>query len=224
METLLRAKDFAATPVEADVRALLSGLLVADWRQALIARGLGWHVDVGAFSTPIVGGGAGTVIDLDQPELGISIGAGWVLVPLRIHVVCQTPLIAADNEESEILLAVDRTAEYARDGTVVSEVPTCLRTSTVGGCPATVFSAATADITDPVLGIELAHSVKAADFQGTPATAFWGDLSLLYEPRHPPFIVGPAALYGYFGGTAAVSGFINADFLVFSSTLIIGLV
>ena len=219
----LRGNDYQSTPVAADIRSLLGGLLAADWRQALIARGNGWHVDVGAFSTPITGGGAGTILDLDQPEFGISVPSGYTLVPLRMHIACQTPLIAADSDESEILLAVDRAAAWAGDGTVTTETPSNMRTNSTGACPASVFSAATADITDPVLGIELAHAVKVGDVQGTAANALWGDLALVYEPLHPPFLVGPCAVYGYFGGTVATTGFANLDFLVIASSLITGL-
>lgn len=221
MEVLNKAKDYQATPAEADVRTLLGGLLHADWRQALIARGFGWHVDVGAFSTPITGGGAGTILDQDQPELVIGVGIGWTLIPLRIHVACQTPLIAADSDESEILIAVDRAAAaagLAGNGTL--ETPTNMRTSTGSGCPCEVYSAMTGNITNPTLGHELAHAVKVGDVQGTAANALWGDLSLVYEPLHPPMIVGGAGLYVYFGGTVATTGFASADFIVIATSLI----
>lgn len=217
---LMKATDYQSTPAEVQLRSLLGGLLTSDWRQALIARGFGWHIDVGAFSTPIVGGGNGTVLDQDQPEFGISVPVNYTLVPLRIHVQCQTPLIATDSDESEILIAVDRAAAYAGDGTVVSETPINMRTSTTGGSNATCFSAGTGNITNPTLGMELARAVKVGDVQGTAANALWGDLDLLYEPLYPPFLVGPCCIYGYFGGTVATSGFANIDFLVIPTTLV----
>ena len=49
------------------LQALPGGALAtADWIQTLIARGKAGHITIGAFSTPITGGGAGTVLDLDQ--------------------------------------------------------------------------------------------------------------------------------------------------------------
>lgn len=36
-------------------------------------------------------------------------------------------------------------------------------------------------------------------------------------------LVGPCALYGYWGGSIAAAGFANLDFLVVPSTLITGL-
>jgi len=220
----LKAFDFSSTPAKADLKSLLGALLHADFLQALIARGFGWHVDVGAFSTPITGGGNGTVLDLDQPEFGISIPSGYTCIPIRLAVDCQVPLLAADSEESEILIAVDRAAKWAADGTVTTETPTNMRTDITAACPLTAFSAATADITDPVLGIELAHNVKLGDFQGTPANAMWTELLTRYEPQRPPFIVGPAAIYGYWGGTVAVTGFANLDFIAIPSALLTGLV
>lgn len=221
---LQKALDYSSSSGdEASLRELLGGLLTTDWRQALIARGYGWHADVGAFSTPIQGGGAGTILDQDQPEFGISVASGYTLIPVRLHVACQTPLIAADSDESEILIAVDRAAAYAGDGTVTSETPINMRTNVTSGCPATVFSAATGNITNPTLGYELAHAVRVGDVQGTAANALWGDLSLVYEPQCPPFIIGPACIYGYWGGTVATTGFANLDFIVIASSLITGL-
>lgn len=210
---------------EESLRSLLGSVLRADWRQALIARNLAWHFDAGAFSTPLVGGGNGDVVDQDQPEFGVSVASGYTLIPLRIHIQCQTPVISADSEESEIVLAADRAAAFAvGSGTVVTETPVSLRTNTTSGCPATCFSAGTGDITNPTLNYELGHAVCVADKQNTPTNALWGKLSLLYEPRFPPFLIGPACIYGYWGGTAATSGFAHVEFAVIASTLITGLV
>lgn len=221
---LARVKDYSSTPAEFDLRGVLGAALLADWRMAMIARGLGYHVDVGAFSTPITGGGNGTILDQDQPEFGISVASGYCVIPLRIHVACQTPLIAADSDESEIVLAVDRAAAWAGDGTVTTETAVNMRSNSTGNpTGVSIFSAATANITNPTLGMELAHAVKVGDVQGIAANALWGDLSLLYEPMNPPILIGPCCLYGYWGGTVATTGFANIDFLAFSSSLVTGL-
>lgn len=225
LELLALAKDYSATPAEANLRMLLGGLLTADWQQSYISRGYGYHVDVGAFSTPIVGGGNGTVLDQDQPEFGLSVASGYTLVPIRFAVNCQVPLLAADSDEAEILIAVDRASAWAGDGTFTTETPLNMRTSAT---PTAVtglscFSAATGNITNPALGHELAHEVIVGDVQGIAANAMWNRLSLVYEPKFPPFIVGPAAVYGYWGGTVATTGFANLDFLVIPTTLISGL-
>lgn len=190
--------------------------------QAWINGGKGYHITVGAFSTPIVGGGNGTIIDLDQPEVVISVPSGGAIRPIRIKVQCNTPLLATDADESEILIAVDRTAAWAGDGTFTTETPTGMRTDVTSGSITSCGSAFTADMTattgaDPVLGIELDRSLITGDVQGTPATAVWTKNELLYEPVYSPLIVGPAAIYIYWGGTVATSGFAQCQWIEYSS-------
>lgn len=224
IDAAVRALDYSATPAEAALRTFLGGLLAADWRQALVARGFGYHLDVGSFSTPLTGGGAGTVIDLDQPEFGISVASGYTLIPLRADVAVLPGLQTTDSHETEILLAADRSAAWAGDGTVTAATAANMRSNATGNpTGVSIFTAATADITDPVLGMELAHRAKLTDVQGTAATVNLMDLHLLYEPRVPPLLVGPCALYGYWGGSIACAGFANLDFLVVPSSLLTGL-
>lgn len=223
----LRVTDYASS--EVNVRGLLGGLLTADWRQALIARGYGWHAHEGAFSTPAAGGGAAAIIDIDRPNLLVSIPAGYTMVPLRIFSQAQIPISAADSDESEIVFAVDVAAAVGgitSQTTVVT--PVNMRTGTgsgavTTGCPATIYQTLSANITAPTLGLELGHAVKVVDYVGTPANAMMTDLSLLYEPRNPPLLVGPCCLYCYHGGTVATTGFTQASFLIFASSLITGL-
>ncbi|MCK9598827.1 MAG: hypothetical protein M0R06_07310 [Sphaerochaeta sp.] len=187
-----------------------------DWKFHAIREGKGFHIDIGALSTGITGGGAGTVVDLDQPEGIISVAAGYVLVPLRIQVNCHMPLLATDADECEILIAVDRAAAYAGDGTVTTETAVNMKTGASATSNATCASAATADITDPTLGMELARKVITGDVQGTPATAIWTPLEVLYEPACPPILVGPCAIYIYWGGTVAVTGFAQVEWLEYT--------
>lgn len=224
MSVDLLAKASAFDGTEPYNRQVLSGLVGIDWVQTLIARGYGWGIEVGNFDTGITGGGAGTVIDLDQPEFGVSVPSGYTLVPFDVKIVARPGLQTTDSHVTDILLAVDRTAAWAGDGTVTTETPVNLRTNTVGGCPASCFSAATGDITDPVLGaISLDRRTLLTDVQGTAATVNLMELKLDYTPRRPPFLVGPCAMYGYFGGSIAVVGFAQVNFLVIPSTLITGL-
>lgn len=224
VDTQVKTLDFAST--EQYLRSLLGGALHADWRQAFIARGFGYHWDVppAAFSSPLTGGGAGTVIDLDQPEFGISVAASYTLIPLRVDITVLPGLQTTDSHETELLLAVDRAAAWANDGTVTLGTAVNLRTNATGN-PAgvTMFHSATADITDPVLGMELMHRAQFTDVQGTAATVNLMQLNGLYEPLNPPFLVGPCALYGYWGGSIAAAGFAQIDVLVIPSNLITGL-
>lgn len=184
-----------------------------DWIQLAIAQGKGYHMDVGAFSTPIVGGGNGTVIDQNQPEAIVSCPAGKKIAIIRAAVDCLVPLLATDEDEAEILLAADIVAAYAGDGTVTAETPINMNTGAGLSSSCNCASAATADITNPTLGLELAREIIVGDVQGTPATAIWTPLKMRFEPAHPMFLSGPCAVYLYFGGTVAVSGFAQIEWI-----------
>ncbi len=220
------AKNYREDPKQVDLRSVPEGgLVTGSWMDSMVARGLAWQTNVGDLTTPIAGGGDTAIIDIDQPRLAIGVPAGLCMRPLRISVHCEPPLIAADNDEMEILIAVDRATFLPTDGTFVTEVPTNMRTDNVGGCPLTVNSLYSANMTAPTLAIELDRAIKVVDIVGAGATsAFWADLELVYEPERPPYIVGPATLYVYFGGTVATSGFISASFAAFPSSKVTQLV
>lgn len=219
--------------VLSDIRDLLRNGAVSrtvDWRDRAISLGYGGHVSIGAISTPITGGGAGTVLDPEQPEGVISVSKGYTLIPLRITVQCHVPLLATDADEAEILIAADVIAAWPGSGTRTDEAVFNMQTS--GGTPpgggsevrgVVAASAFTADTATPTLGMELDRSVITGDVQGTPASALWTPLGLLYEPLHPPRIKGPGAIYLYWGGTVATSGFAQASFLCVPNDVLVGL-
>lgn len=200
--------------------ALDGSTVVMPWQQAYVNAGLGRHVTVGAKTTPIQGGGAGTVYDDDQPEFIISVPSGTAIMPLRFHIQCQVPLLAADSEEAEMLIAVDRTQAWDAVGTSTTEVAFNMRTDIASASACTIASAVTGNMTAaPTLGLELARAVLLGDFQGTPANAMWTPFDLLYEPSPAaPIIHGPAMVVGYWGGTVAVTGFAQLQWIEFSST------
>lgn len=185
-----------------------------DWRQRAIAAGFGGRATIGAFSTPITGGGAGTILDQDQPEVAISVADGYVMLIDEIRVQCHVPLLATDADEVEILVALDRLA-VAAAGTATTEVVYNKRTNTLAG-PAglSVTSAYTANATNPTLDIELARKAITGDVQGTAANGMFTDLDLVYAPSLPDYIFGPACVYVYWGGTVAVTGFAQVSALV----------
>lgn len=226
MSVDLQMKHLDYASVDQYQRGLLGAIMSADWRQGLIARGFGYHLDVppAAFSTPLTGGGAGTVIDLDQPEFGISVASGYTMIPLRVDMTVLPGLQTTDSHETELLLAVDRASAWAGDGTVTLGTAVNLRTNAAGNpSGVSIFHSATADITDPVLGMELMHRAQFTDVQGIAATVNLMQLNGRYEPLNPPFLVGPCAMYGYWGGSIAAAGFAQVDFLVIPSSLITGL-
>ena len=187
--------------------------LNGDWRQRAAFDGRCYHVDVGAFSTAIVGGGNGTAVTADEPECVISVPTGSVILPLRVSVQCQTPLLVTDADEAEIILAWDQAAAQAGDGTSTAE--TCLQMFGGSGSTSlcTATSAYTGAMTTPTLSVELARSVVTGDMNGAPANALWGKLGLLYVPETAPIIVGPAMLIIYWGGTVATNGFAQVEWL-----------
>lgn len=198
------------------LRALRDGTMIAaDWKQAAIMGGFGFHVNVGTFSTGVTGGGNGSIIDQDQPELLISIPNGTALIPLRFAVDIIPGAVVASGDESEILIAVDQDKVDDASGTSSLESVYNLNTLCGKTSACIVSSAFTTSTNNPALDIELAHAVITADTEGTPAAFVWNQLSLLYEPEVPPIINGPAMLIVYYGGTVATSGFIAASWLEF---------
>lgn len=181
----------------------------------MIAQGMGRHMTIGALSTGIVGGGVGTVIDLDRPDGVIGVPAGMCIRPVRISAQSQVALVAADNDENEILVAVDSLGLWSGDGTFTREEASNMRTDLAKGSACRLGSAFTADMTttpaygaaaDPVLDMELARAVETFDVFSTGTSANLKKLDLLYEPAHAPFLVGPCSLLIYYGGTVATVG------------------
>jgi len=188
-----------------------------DWRMDQVKGGHGYHVDVGAFSTPITGGGNGTIIDQDQPDAAISCPAGYSIMPIRIHVVCQVPIIAADSDESEIVIAADIAAVGTPGATgYTSETAVNMHSGSGNTTACSCYSASTSNWTNPTLGMELAHAVNIADLGGTPASQAWGKLECLYEPVSPPILTGPCCIYIYWGGTVATTGFAQIEWIEIS--------
>lgn len=207
--------------VRETVQELLSRGLVHRAVDALIAAGHGYHATIGAFSTGIAGGGAGTVLDQDQPEGLISTGGNYAMIPVRLDVQCETPAMTTDDDEVEILIAVDRAAAAgAMDpSTGTRETVFNMRTDLVGAtsAPVEIWSALSANITNPTLDLELARKIKVLDL-ATAVGQLFTDLDLLYEPKHPPLLIGPCAIYIYWGGTVAVNGYAELQVVAFPSS------
>ena len=180
----------------------------------MIAKGYGRAVMTGAFSTGVVGGGAGTVILIDEPELIIGIPSGYVMRPISIEVVVHPGVTLADSSETEALIAVDSIGLWIGDGTSTAENPSNLRTGLEKGSALRVGSAVTGAITtsnvvgtaaDPVLDLELARFATTANF-GDATGIIETPFRLLYEPAYPEWLEGPCTLCVYYGGTIAVIG------------------
>lgn len=193
---------------------------VVDFKQAMLLAGKAYHVSVGAFSTPVAGGGAAAIIDIDRPRVAVAVPSGTSILPTRVSVQCQTPLLATDADESEILVAVDRSvAAVAGTSTAKTPVNLLIKATNPASSLATVSSIHTADLSVvPVLDVELARRVITGDMNGTPANALWGLLDLDYVPLTLPVITGPATLLVYWGGTVATTGFAQVQWIELAST------
>lgn len=193
---------------------------VVDELYQLVAAGYGYHVTVGTFTTPIAGGGGdGTIIDADRPELSISVPSGTAIMPVRIMVQLELPA-DADAKVEEILIAADRTAvSTASSSTGTAETIFNMRTDNPRTSGCTVISAGTSNMaTAPTLGLELARKQMVVNVVTADITQ--GIFDLVYEPKIPPILVGPCALYVYFGGDTTVpSGFIQAQWVEMPATL-----
>lgn len=184
-------------------------LFTQGWKQALALEGRVHSVTVGGITAGgntilITGGGAGTTIDQDQPEAGVSVALNTTIIPIRIQVATQVDM-DANGEVGQILVAYD-TAAAMVGGT--GTTPTVVNHITEGGVDslATVLTAVTADITDPTVSGLLASAMAVGSDNGVAANAVVNDLRLDWQADEPFMLVGPAAFYVYWGGTAAVPG------------------
>lgn len=193
------------------IRSTRDGVLfTADWKTSLVMQGKCYQVSVGSVAAGgdiamITGGGAGTTIDSDQPELIVQTPATHFHVPLSCRCAVQADLGAADLDEANIVLFADTSpAALISTATATSEVPENLLGAGAGSI-STVFSAVTADITDPASDMILDFSTVQAQevaADGTIST----ELKLIYEPKFPIFIKGLCAVVLCWGGTAAAPG------------------
>jgi hypothetical protein len=201
------------------VRAMRDGSLsFADFLLTSVLEGRGHHITVGAFSTGLVPGGDGTILDADQPIFIVSAPSGISIIPIRVDMQAQTS-VPTDAEEIELLLAVDQDAAW--DGTGTSTTEVIYNMNTLKGWPTgcSAISATSENITTaPVLDLELAR--KVIEFDVVTAGSLGVDLSLLYEPQAPVILNGPCMLVGNAGGDHALVGvFAQVQWLEFPTTV-----
>jgi hypothetical protein len=185
-------------------------VITKSWKQALLDAGRCFTFTVGTLSTAIVGGGNGTVLDLDQPEALLSVPAGKAIKLLRVAVQTNGPAAITDNDITQILLCLDNASAWNKDGTYTTEVAYNMNTGSSQASGCFCASAFTADMlassgNDTVHYIDLARVETKAEVAAN-GTAI-AQAAMLYEPDPCPTIVGPALVTLYWGGTAAVSGY-----------------
>lgn len=184
-------------------------LFTASWKEWLAMSGNAWRVTVGTITgggdvAPVTGGGNGTTVDQDQPEIAIGVDAGYYMIPLEIDISCHVDM-DADGEDGDIIVAVDRSAAVPSSVTGTTETPTNLRDGSEA-FPGRAFSAITGDITDPTVDEILASRHIQGSDNGTAGNLAVVKLDLHYVAEVPTIIAGPCGLYVYWGGVAAVGG------------------
>ena len=182
--------------------SLIGEQFLADWKTQLVLEGRVWSAAFGEVgATDITELTAGS--NLDQPDFGISVPSGTTLIPLYINIAAKVPL-DADDADAFFLVAIDTAAAYAGDGTVVSVTPiNAISGETAISSVATVFEDASADITDPTVTDILMAAQQQVGM--TTSGVALSNLNLIYDPAFPRLLTGPAAIYGYGGGTDTVT-------------------
>lgn len=178
------------------------------WKQALILEGRCFHVQVGALITAIACG-SGTVPELAEPELVISVPTGAVMMPLSVTAQAIPADAAANHDDLSVILGIDRTQAHDLSGTSTTEVIYNLRTDAPRSNACTAVSAVTEDMTAAVMAMELRRKdVLVNATTDTGSQLFIIDFE--YEPVAAPMLVGPAMLVLMWGGTTAVTGYAQA--------------
>lgn len=185
-------------------------LLTADWKTELVLAGLAFNVSVGGISAGadvalITGGGAGTVIDSDKPEMAIGTPAGYYHIPLGFFCAVQQDM-DADTEECNILLFADLAKSIPLPVLASSTIET--PQNLLDGSRASVSwaqSAVTTDIVDPVASLILGYATSQAA-QISAAGTIVATNRLDYDPSFPTLLKGPCSVVACFGGTSAATG------------------
>ena len=181
-------------------------IFAAPWIQALILEGRCYMIQVGALTTPITGGGDGTIVDLDQPEVNIGVPSGTTILPFRIEVQCESSATEADNDIGEIIIGFDRLATNT-GGTFTDETAVNLRTDNPYSSLCDPNSAYTVNQTTEPTVIEITRRQRQPIVDASATARDDTTIHLLYEPLYAMALVGPAQLLVYWGGIAAHTGF-----------------
>ena len=204
----------------------LGQLFTADWKTRLLLAGKIWKAHIGAITadnaiTKIVGGGNGTVMDMEQPEMILGVSTGYYLMLLEADVLVESDCDAPDDF-MEILLFGDRTqAPVFVAGTVTTPV-NCL--DGAGAFPGVCYTAVTTDMVDPVLSelfMYRRYETTAVVMAGAAANeedAIETSLTLHYEPQIPSILAGPCSVVLLFDGTVATNGIATLTFAAVPSS------
>lgn len=183
----------------------LGQLFTADWRQKLLLAGKLWRISVGAFvadaePTQVTGGGDGTTLEIEQPEILVGVDAGYYLMMVSLQVSLQS-LADAASDDVQLLAIGDRSQAPPTSLTGTIETPDNLLDG-ASAFPGRAYSAVTADITDPVMSDILYFQQEMATGVAVDHVRF----NVIYEPATPSILAGPCQIAVCWGGTIATVG------------------
>ena len=187
----------------------LGAMFTAGWKQQLIAAGLAWSAHVGGITAsadilPVVGGGNGTTIDTDQPELWIGVEAGYFLIPLEAHIAGYNDMVT-DNGITNIVLFADRTMSPVEAAVSATAVTPVNLLDGAAAFPGTAYKACTANLSVTPVCSEILDYVGQQCGAASTGTTISG-IKMDYVPESPSIIAGPCQVVMCFGGTDALSG------------------
>jgi hypothetical protein len=185
----------------------------APWVTSLVMQGKVFQALVGSFLTPVVGGGAGTIPDADQPEFGLIAPSGITVVPLSIVVQAEPGLSTTDSHYSLISASADLTgtASYAGSTFANTITPVNLLTGCGVASLCTVKTVGSGNMTtSPTESYVFKKASLLTDVQGTAATVNLQSLVLDWNINKeiPVFIKGGGnGIFVYWGGSIAMNAY-----------------
>lgn len=193
----------------------------ADWKSLLAMFGKMYKVHIGAIAagadvTQVTGGGAGTVPDIEQPEIIVGVDAGYCLIPIELDGSLTSDTDAPNDYISAMLLG-DRTNAPPTSATATVVTPINMLD---GGAafPGRAYKEVTSDITDPTLDDLIFYRRKTQvelvlNGSATNITApVVGNMDLHWEAHYPNIMAGPCAIAFWYAGTVAVTGLATMTF------------
>ena len=202
-----------------DLRSTRIGqLLTADWKTELVLAGYAFNLTVGGVTLGgnvalITGGGAGTTINSDRPEMAVGTPAGYYHIPLGFTCATQQDMGAADDDEANIILFADLEKTIPLPLATISTDETPLNLLDGGRTSSSRAASAyhTTDMVgDPVCTVLLAYStIQAAQVDASSSVV--AKLKCDFDPSYPRIFKGPCSVIACWGGNNAATGACSYD-------------
>jgi len=194
--TLVRGVTLPKYPNDSDGSISLDSmgnLIDCDWIQARINAGYGFNFANITPDTTITGSTSYAATD---PAILVQIASGTTMVPFYVNIALED----SAGVDNYVVIGCDTAALYASGGGTAGSALNSLRTTGGGTSAATGYNGKTAIVmTDPGATERTLYNWvnQFADVATDPPRV------IVWEPKYPPVLIGPATLYVYvYGGTA----------------------